>query len=276
MTTWFITGCSTGLGNHLAQAVLECGYNAVITARNTAQLSDLTTRFPNTAFPLALDLRNRTRALEVARQAEAHFGGIDVLVNNAGHGYRAAVEEGSDDEIQELFATNLFGPAALIRAVLPGMRKRRQGVIVNVSSIAGRHASAGTGYYAASKSAFGSISDSLRKEVEPLGIKVIVIEPGAFRTDFAGRSLQQSVTAIADYAETAGRRRKENDDTHGRQQGDPARGARAIIDIVKAASPPSRLLMGADAVRAIRSELQRQLAELEVWEAVSLSTDFSS
>jgi NAD(P)-dependent dehydrogenase (short-subunit alcohol dehydrogenase family) len=276
MPTWLITGCSAGLGRHLAQAVLEHGWNAVVTARNPATVQDIAASYPNTALALALDVTNRTQVTQAVRQAEAHFGGVDVLVNNAGHGYRAAVEEGDEADVDELFATNFFGPIALIKAALPGMRARRSGVIVNVSSIAARNSAPGSGYYSATKCAIEGLSDALRKEVGPLGINVIVVEPGEFRTDFSGRSLLQSRTAIADYAETAGRRRKENDTTDGQQRGDPARGAQVIIQAVEAAEAPFRLLLGSDAVRVVGTELDSERAELEAWKKTSMTTDFST
>jgi NAD(P)-dependent dehydrogenase (short-subunit alcohol dehydrogenase family) len=274
MPTWLITGCSSGLGRHLAQAVLEHGWNAVVTARNSAKVQDIAARYPDTALALALDVTDRAQVAEAVRQAEARFGAVDVLVNNAGHGYRAAVEEADEADVDELFATNFFGPVAMIKAVLPGMRARRHGAIVNLSSIAARNPGPGSAYYAATKCAVEGLSGGLRKEVEPLGIKVIVAEPGEFRTDFSGRSLQQSPTAIADYAETAGRRRIENDTTDGHQRGDPARGAQVIIKAVEASDSPHLLLLGSDAIQVVGDALDADRATLEAWEATSLTTDF--
>jgi NAD(P)-dependent dehydrogenase (short-subunit alcohol dehydrogenase family) len=239
MPTWLITGCSTGLGRHLAEAVLGRGYNAIVTARDAAKVQDLVDAFPDTALALALDVTEDTQVNNAVRQAEERFGGVDVLVNNAGYGYRAAVEEGGEPEVAKLFATNFFGPVAMIKAVLPGMRARRDGAIVNISSIGARISPPGSGYYSATKAALEAMSASLRKELEPLGISVTVVEPGGFRTDFAGRSLQQSRDAIADYADTAGRRRKEHDTAHGTQPGDPARAAQAIITAVERQTRPS-------------------------------------
>ncbi|MGH3212685.1 MAG: oxidoreductase [Trebonia sp.] len=274
MSTWFITGCSTGLGRALAEAVLGRGENAVITARDAVRLEDLAKAYPGTALALALDVTDDERVTAAVRQAEGTFGGIDVLVNNAGYGYRAAVEEGDPADVALLFATNFFGPVALIKAVLPGMRARRSGAIVNISSIGAMRCPPGSGYYAASKAALEAMSGSLRKEAEPLGIKVIVVEPGAFRTDFSGRSLTQSATAIDDYAETAGQRRKENDTVHGTQPGDPAGAARAIIEVVAAPRPPSLLLLGRDAVATAVEVLDAERAEVEEWRELSTSTGF--
>lgn len=274
MQTWLITGCSSGLGRELALAVLQRGWNAVMTARDISKLHDILDSYPATAIGVQLDLSRSTGVDAAVEKAQARFGAVDVLVNNAGHGYRSAVEEGDEAQVQELFATNFFGPVALIKAALPGMRSRRSGTIVNVSSIAGRRASVGSGYYAASKFALEGMSDALRKEVGPLGIQVIVVEPGALRTDFAGRSLLQAEHPIADYAQTAGTRRKEDDHSHGLQPGDPARGARMIVDCVVMARPPFRLLLGSDAVDVVRSELDAQRQELETWADRSVESDF--
>jgi NAD(P)-dependent dehydrogenase (short-subunit alcohol dehydrogenase family) len=274
MSTWFITGCSTGLGRALAEAVLKRGENAAITARDAGRLEDLTTAYPDTTLALTLDVTDDEQVIAAVRQADSRFGGIDVLVNNAGYGYRAAVEEGDPADVQRLFATNFFGPVALIKATLPGMRARRSGAIVNISSIGALRRPPGSGYYSASKAALEAITGSLRKETEPLGIKVIAVEPGAFRTDFSGRSLTQSATPIGDYAETAGQRRKENDTVHGTEPGDPARAAQAIIEVVAAPRPPSLLLLGRDAMATATAVLDAQRAEAEEWRELSASTGF--
>lgn len=273
MTTWLITGSSTGLGRALAEAVLAEGGNAVVTARSPGSVEDLAKAYPESALALGLDVTDQAQIDDAVRTAEERFGGVDMLVNNAGYGYRAAVEEGDDADVQRLFATNLFGPVALIKAVLPGMRQRRRGVIVNISSIGARICPPGSGYYAASKAALEGISGSLRRELEPLGVKVMAVEPGAFRTDFAGRSLTQSATAIDDYAGTAGKRRKENDTVDGTQPGDPVKAARALITAVGSDSPPALLLLGTDAVGAFTAVLDSQRAELEAWRSLSTSTD---
>jgi NAD(P)-dependent dehydrogenase (short-subunit alcohol dehydrogenase family) len=276
MPTWLITGCSTGLGRHLAEAVLARGYNAIVTARDSVKVQDLVDEYPDTALALALDVTDGTQVTNSVRQAEERFGSVDVLVNNAGYGYRAAVEEGEEPEVAKLFATNFFGPVAMIKAVLPGMRARRDGAIVNISSIGARISPPGSGYYSASKAALEAMSASLRRELEPLGITVTVVEPGGFRTDFAGRSLQQSRDPIADYADTAGRRRKEHDTAHGTQPGDPARAAQAIITAVEAPDSPLLLLLGKDALAGFRAVIDAQDKELEAWEELSLSTGFST
>ncbi|WP_028269972.1 oxidoreductase [Arthrobacter sp. UNC362MFTsu5.1] len=272
MATWLITGCSTGLGRALAQSVLARGHNAVVTARNASTLQDMAAAYPDTALALPLDVTDTAQISSVVQQARTRFGGVDVLVNNAGYGYRAAVEEADDADIRQLFDTNVFGAVDMIKAVLPDMRAKRAGSILNISSIGARIKPAGSGYYSATKAALEGLSGSLHRELQPLGINVTVIEPGAFRTDFAGRSLTQSATAIADYAETAGKRRKEHDTVHGTQPGDPAKAAEAIMAIAESAAPPSLLVLGQDAYSAFDAVAQAERAELDEWRDLSLST----
>jgi NAD(P)-dependent dehydrogenase (short-subunit alcohol dehydrogenase family) len=272
MATWLITGCSTGLGRALAQTVLAHGHNAVVTARSVTTVEDIAAAYPDTALPLALNVTNSAEIDSVVQQARTRFGGIDVLVNNAGYGYRAAVEEADDADIRQLFDTNFFGAVDMIKAVVPGMRANRSGSILNISSIGARISPAGSGYYSATKAALEGLSGSLHKELKPLGIHVTVIEPGAFRTDFAGRSLTQSATPIEDYAETAGKRRKENDTMDGTQPGDPAKAAEAIVTVAASADPPSLLVLGEDAFGAFAAVAEWQRSELEQWRDLSLST----
>jgi NAD(P)-dependent dehydrogenase (short-subunit alcohol dehydrogenase family) len=274
MPTWLITGCSTGFGRALARAVLARGWNAAVSARDPATVADIVAGHEATALPLRLDVTDPAQVAAAVRDAEKRFGAIDVLVNNAGYGYRAAVEEADDADIRRLFETNFFGLVGLTKSVLPGMRARGRGHIVNVSSVAGRMAQPGSGYYSASKFAVGGLSDALRKELEPLGIRVTVVEPGGFRTDFAGRSLRQSSRPIDAYAKTAGLRRKENSTTDGRQPGDPERAAEAIIKAVQADKPPFRLVLGRSAVQRIRAELDAQRRELDSWEETANAADY--
>jgi NAD(P)-dependent dehydrogenase (short-subunit alcohol dehydrogenase family) len=273
MATWLITGCSTGLGRALAEAVLASGDNAVVTARDADAVGGLVEAYSGTGLALALDVTDGGQIEAAVRAAGERFGGVDVLVNNAGYGYRAAVEEGDPDDVRRLFDTNFFGAVALIKAVLPGMRERRRGAIVNVSSIGARISPPGSGYYAAVKAALEGMTASLRKEVGPLGITAMAVEPGGFRTDFAGRSLTQAATPIADYADTAGKRRKENDTADGTQPGDPAKAAQAIITAVRAAEPPALLLLGNDALSAYGAVLDAQRAEMEQWRELSAGTN---
>lgn len=274
MRNWLITGCSTGLGRSLARAVLEKGDNVAVTARDTEKLKDFQRAFPETALILPLDVTDQESILSAVREARSCFGDIDVLVNNAGYGYRAAVEEGNTEDTERLFRTNFWGPVAIIRAVLPYMRAKRSGTIINVSSIAALRTAPGSGYYAASKCALEGLSEGLRMETAPLGIKVMVVEPGAFRTDFAGRSLTQSSTVIADYEETAGRRRIGRDTTHGTQPGDPDKGAELIIRAIEAEDIPFRLLLGSDAISFADNVMESRCKEYEKWRDFSCRSDY--
>lgn len=274
MATWLVTGCSTGLGRALAEAVIGAGHNAVVTARDAAKVADLANGAPDRALAVTLDVTDSAQIDSAVRRAQDRFGGIDVLVNNAGYGYRAAVEEGDDAQVRTLFETHFFGTVAMIKAVLPGMRARRSGTIVNISSIGAQLTPVGSGYYSAAKAAVEGISGSLRGELAPLGISVIVVEPGAFRTDFAGRSLVQSATVIDDYAATAGQRRKENDTMHGNQSGDPAKAGAAILAAVQSTDPPGFLLLGPDALAGYRYVAEARAAEIARWETLSGSTNF--
>lgn len=275
MSTWFITGCSTGLGRHFAQTVLERGHNAVVTARNPEKIDDFVAIYPNTALALALDVTNKQQIQETVQAAQARFGAIDVLLNNAGYGYRAAIEEGEDSDVARLFATNVSGPVNMIKATLPGMRLRRCGAIVNISSVAPWLSMPGSGYYNATKAALNSLSDTLRNEVAPLGIKVLVVEPGAFRTDFVGRSLHGSSIVTEDYAETVGPRRKGNDTTNGKQPGDPAKAANLLVDLVQRGDIPDHLLLGSDAYNWAYRVIEDEISEMQKWKDISVSTDFS-
>ncbi|MDT5259613.1 MAG: hypothetical protein QOD10_4693 [Mycobacterium sp.] len=274
MTTWLITGCSTGLGRAVADAVIGAGHNAVVTARDVAKVADLAEATPGRVLAVALDVTKPAQVTSAVRQAEERFGGVDVLVNNAGYGYRAAIEEGDDADVRTLFDTHFFGTVAMIKAVLPGMRARRSGAIVNISSIGATVTPVGSGYYSAAKAAIEGMSGALRGELEPLGISVTVVEPGAFRTDFAGRSLTQSTTVIDDYAGTAGQRRKENDTMDGSQAGDPAKAGAAIIAAVGSTEPPAFLLLGPDALGLYRYIAERRANEIGKWEQLTSGTDF--
>jgi NAD(P)-dependent dehydrogenase (short-subunit alcohol dehydrogenase family) len=276
MSTWLITGCSTGLGRALAEAVIAAGHNAVVTARDVAKVADLADGDTDRVLPLSLDVTDLTQITNAVGQADETFGGIDVLVNNAGYGYRAAVEEGDDSDIRQLFETQFFGPVAMIKAVLPEMRGRRSGAIVNISTIGVQIMPVGSGYYAASKAALEGMSGALYGELKPLGISVTLVEPGGFRTDFAGRSLAQSSTVIDDYADTAGKRRKEHDAVHGTQPGDPVKAAKAIITAVESDEPPAFLLLGNDALVTYRRLAEARLDSIKEWEHLTTSTDIDA
>ena len=271
---WFITGCSTGLGRALAEAVLRRGHRAVITARNPAQLRDLTAAWPDTALALALDVTDARQVHDTVTQAEETFGGIDVLVNNAGYGYLAAVEEGDEDEVRAMFETNFFAVVALLRRVLPGMRSRGRGHIVNISSVGGLIGNPAGGYYNATKFALEGLTEALAKEVAPLGIRVTAIEPGPFRTDWAGRSLREVKNPIPAYAATAGARRAQITGYSGRQAGDPDRAAEAILRVVESADPPLNLVLGRNGLERVRAKLAHFSDSLLRWESVTLGADF--
>jgi NAD(P)-dependent dehydrogenase (short-subunit alcohol dehydrogenase family) len=271
---WFVTGCSTGLGRALATAVLDRGWRAVVTARKPDQVADIVAGREDHALALPLDVTDPAQVDAAVEQAHACFGHIDVLVNNAGHGYLAALEEGEDREVRALFDTNVHGLVAVTKAVLPGMRARRSGHVVNVSSLGGLAAFGATGYYHATKFAVEGLSESLAAEVAPLGIGVTIVEPGAFRTNWSGPSMRQSATVIDDYAGTAGARRTATLDTHGRQPGDPARAAEAVITAVTSDEPPLRLLLGAAAYQVATARLDTLRTTFDAWRELTLSTDY--
>jgi NAD(P)-dependent dehydrogenase (short-subunit alcohol dehydrogenase family) len=275
MPSWLITGCSTGLGRALAEAALDRDDNVAATARDAATIQALVDSHPETALALTLDVTKPEQITAAVSAAQERFGAIDVLVNNAGYGYRSAVEEAEDSDVQALFATNFFGPVGLIKTVLPGMRAQRHGAIVNISSIGARLSPPGSGYYAASKAALEALTASLGKEVGPLGTTAMIVEPGAFRTDFYGRSLAQSRHPIDDYADTAGRRRKERDSSNRTQQGDPAKAAQAIITAVESTDPPQMLVLGPDALSHFRGSLDALGAGLDAWEHLTNATSFA-
>jgi len=271
---WFITGCSTGFGRDLARLVLDRGWRAVVTARDTARVADLVDGVEDRALALALDVNDPHQVVEAVAAAENRFGRIDVLVNNAGYGYQASVEEGQEDAIRAQFDTNVFGLFALTRAVLPGMRTRRAGHVVNFTSVAGLIGFPGSGYYAASKHAVEGWSDALAAEVGPLGIAVTCVEPGPFRTDWAGRSLQQTPVTIVDYADTAGKRMETTKGYSGEQPGDPVRAGEAIIAVTEEPKPPRHLVLGRFGYEAVTAKLRERLAEIEGRREQALGADF--
>ncbi len=271
---WFITGCSKGLGRALAEEALSRGYRVVATARRIGDLADLGEATPDALLALELDVTRGEQIDAALAAARARFGRIDVLVNNAGYGYLGAIEEGDEHQVRTLFETNLFAPIALIKRALPEMRARRQGHIVNIGSIGGLVAYPGVGYYNMVKAGVEMLSDALSREVAPLGIGVTVVAPGAFRTDFRGGSLQVAPNEIADYADTVGKARAGTRAGHGKQPGDPARGAKAIIAAIEADKPPVHLLLGNDALDQLHGKLDAMRAEADAWEALTRGTDF--
>ncbi len=271
---WFITGCSTGFGRDLAQLVLDRGWNAVVTARGADRVADLVTGAEDRALALDLDVTDQAQVDAAVAAALDRFGRIDVLVNNAGYGYQATAEEGEESEIRAQFDTNVFGLFALTRAVLPAMRAQGSGNIVNFTSVAGLVGFPGSGYYAASKHAIEGWSDSLLAEVGPLGIGVTCVEPGPFRTDWAGRSLRQTPSTIPAYAETAKARMEGTKGYSGAQPGDPVRAGEAIIAAVSESTPPRHLLLGKFAYETVTAKLQERLDAMTAARDVSLGADF--
>ena len=269
---WFITGCSTGLGREFARAALAHGFRVVATARDPQSIAEFVK--DGQAIALKLDVADPAAIAAAVHEAERVFGRIDVLINNAGYGYVAAVEEGEDAAIRRQFETNFFGLAALIRAVLPGMRARRSGGIVNISSVGGLRGSPAGGYYCATKHAVNGLTESLALEVEPLGIRVMVVEPGPFRTDLGGRSLQHGPTRIADYEATAHQRQREIAGYSGKQAGDPVRAAEAVIGALLSPHPPRHLVLGRFGLDIARAKFRDMLQGLDAWETVSLGADF--
>jgi NAD(P)-dependent dehydrogenase (short-subunit alcohol dehydrogenase family) len=271
---WFITGCSTGFGRELAVILLKRGYRVVVTARDKAKVDDIVAGHDKNGLAIKLDVDQRDQIDAAVKAAEARFGRIDVLVNNAGYGYLAAVEEGDDADIRAMFETNFFGLAALTRAALPIMRAQKSGAIVNISSMGGFIGFPGSGYYAATKFAVEGLSESLSKEVAPFGIKVIIVEPGPFRTDWAGRSLKTPKRAIDAYHGTAGARRQQIQGYSGTQAGDPVRASEAIIAAVEQERPPLRLPLGAFAYEAMGKEIEAVRKEHASLEAMARGADF--
>ena len=271
---WFITGCSTGFGLELARLIIGRGWRAVVTARDRAKVADLALGAEDRVLALSLDVTEAGQIRESVRAATDTFGRIDVLVNNAGYGYQSSIEEGEEDKVRAQFDANVFGLFALTRAVLPVMRSQRSGHILNITSVAGFVGFPASGYYAATKHAVEGFSDSLAAEAGPLGIRVTCIEPGPFRTDWAGRSLVQTPNAIPDYAETVGARLKATSEKSGTQAGDPVRAGEAMIRVTEMENPPRHLVLGAWGYDAVTSRLKQRLAEIEAWRETSLGADY--
>ncbi|MCO5948597.1 oxidoreductase [Mucilaginibacter flavidus] len=271
---WFITGCSTGFGRELAKLILGRGWNAVITARNIDQIKDIAEGYENTAIILPLDVNKKDQVSSAVAKAEASFGKIDVLVNNAGYGYFTSIEEGEEEKIRAQFETNFFGLVNMVQAVLPGMRKRRSGNIINFSSIGGLVGFTATGYYHASKFAVEGLSESLSKEVAALGIKVLIVEPGPFRTDWAGRSTARTPVKIEEYKDIVGARMNISLQGSGKQAGDPVRGCEAVIRAVEEGVPHLRLLLGKMAYTLANEKTEAMKHNFNAWKELTLGADF--
>ena len=271
---WLITGCVRGLGRALAEAVLARGDRLVATAREAQSLASLQQLAPQRVQAHALDLGREQQVTGVVAAAIAAFGRIDVLVNNAGYGLAGAVEEVSDAEARAQLDANVFGTLSLVRAVLPGMRARGSGHILQISSASGFVSSPGLGLYNASKFALEGYSEALAQEVAPFGIRVSIIQPGPFRTDWAGPSLATPRHSIAAYADTAHKTIATLNGYSGKQPGDPAKAAAAMIEVVESAHPPLRLPLGEGALNRIRGKLKALTEELAAWEQLTLATSF--
>jgi NADP-dependent 3-hydroxy acid dehydrogenase YdfG len=271
---WFITGCSTGFGRALAIEVLAKGEQVVVTARNTNDIQDIVEKHPTNAIALKLDVTNKEDIANAVKHTLDHFGQIDVLVNNAGIGYFASVEESEEDEIRKMFEINVFGLANMTQAVLPIMRQQKRGHILNIASIGGLRSFPGVGFYNATKYAVDGLSEALYKEVNPLGIKVTIIAPSGFRTDWAGRSAKDGAFTIEDYAGTAEKNKGDIRGYSGNQPGDPVRAAKAMIAVTETENPPLRLLLGAAALKGARIKLDELKYDFDTWADTSEGADF--
>ena len=270
---WLITGCSTGFGRELATNALQEGNKVIVTARKTSDIKDIVEAFPETAIAVQLDVTKPEEIKNTVEQSVAKFGRIDVLVNNAGIGYFGAIEESEDEEVRRMFEINFFGLANMTKEVLPVMRKQRSGHIVNIASIGGLVSFPAVGFYNATKYAVDGLSESLSKECAPLGIKVTVIAPSGFRTDWAGRSANNSKTVIEDYATTAGQNKSNIRGYSGNQPGDPVKAAKAIIKAVESENPPLRLLLGAGAMKGARNKIIELQRDFDAWEETTVGAD---
>ncbi|WP_025738289.1 oxidoreductase [Mycobacterium genavense] len=273
MARWLITGCSTGFSREIARAALEAGHSVVVTARRVEAVTDLADEFGDRAVAVALDVTDAAQIAAAVSAADEAFGGIDVLVNKAGHGYLSSVEEGEDAEVRKLFDVNYFGAVDMIKAVLTAMRARGAGHIINISSMTGLVANPPNAYYSSTKFALEAVTEALAAEVRPLGIKVIAIEPGAFRTDWATRSMKESARPIAAYADVAARKDliKQFAD---HLPGDPKKVAEAVLMVTTLDEPPLRLLLGRDVLKAMRDKLAAMSASIEEWQTVTKDVNF--
>jgi NAD(P)-dependent dehydrogenase (short-subunit alcohol dehydrogenase family) len=272
--TWFITGSSTGFGRILAEEVLKSGDNVVATARKVEQVADLEQKYPGRALALPLDVTRQDQIDAAIEKTLEHFRCVDVLVNNAGYGVAGAIEEVSEAELGPMYDTNVFGLLRVTRALLPQMRRQRGGHILNLSSIGGLTASPGWGLYHGTKFAVEGLSEALAQEIAPFGIKLTIVEPGPFRTDFLGRSGVEAAKRIDDYDKTAGNARRYMEEQDRKQPGDPLKAVEAMIQVVRTENPPLRLLLGASALKRVREKLETWQKELAAWEPVTVGADF--
>jgi len=270
---WFITGCSTGFGKALAIAVLESGYKAVVTARKMSDLDEVLSQFPNQAKGLILDMENRAQIVSAAADAIAAFGRVDVLVNNAGIGYFSSAEEADMQIVRKMFEVNFFGLTELTSLILPQMRKQKSGHVMNVSSIGGLVGFPAVSFYNATKFAVAGYSEALAKETSHLNIKVTVVCPSGFRTDWAGRSAYETPIQIEDYAASAAANAEAIRSRSGKQPGDPVAAAHAMIKAHEAENPPLYLMLGAGALNGARKKLEDYAVDFDAWASTSLGAD---
>lgn len=273
MKTWLITGCSSGIGMHIASYALALGHQVIATSRNKDKLDDLVKQYPNQVLALDLEITDEQQIETVVQKSIQHFGTIDVLVNNAGRGYSSTIEEGSTQAIQELFATNLFGPISLIQKVLPIMRKNRQGTIINISSFGTYTCGVGAGHYVACKAGLEKLSVTLRKEVEPFNIKVMVVQPSAFRTNFRVGQVQDEQTQIEDYHFVHEARAKLSNNPFN-QKGDPKKAAKVIVEGILLDDYPKMIVLGGNATNIAAETLENDIKEIKKWQVIADDTNF--
>jgi NAD(P)-dependent dehydrogenase (short-subunit alcohol dehydrogenase family) len=275
MKTFLITGVSSGLGKAFADGALAAGHRVIGTVRHVEAAQAFMAMAPDRAHAILLDVTDFAAIPGAIARAERDVGPIDVLVNNAGYGHEGIVEESSLDDLRRQFDANVFGAVAMIKAVLPGMRARRSGRIINVTSMGGFITLPGIAYYCGSKFALEGISEALGKEVRPLGIHVTALAPGQFRTDWAGRSMVRAERRIADYDMVMDPIRAARHARSGHQPGDPAKAAQALLTLVAAENPPVRLYLGADALKLVEDKIEAMKTEMAAWDKISRSTDFT-
>ena len=269
--TWFITGASSGFGRAFALYALAKGHNVIATARNISRLESLVAQAPDRVLAQALDVDRPQDAQAAVDAAVARFGRIDVLINNAGYGLVGAMEETSEKELRAVMETNFFGAIAVIRAAMPILRAQRAGAIVNISSMGGQMSAAGFGAYSASKFALEGLSEALAQELAPFGVKVLIVEPGAFRTEFAGPALRH-MPILEPYRDIVGGMRDFSFAMNATQEGDPMKAAAAIDEALSASETPLRLALGRDAVAAVRAHAETLLDQMKAWENVAVNT----
>ena len=271
---WLISGCSSGFGRELALKALSMGDFVGVSSRKVEDVKDICNQYPETSVAITLDVTKKQEINLAIETITKTFGGLDILVNNAGYGYLAAIEEGEDEEVRKLFETNFFGALELTKAALQGMRSQKFGRIINNSSQAGIMANPGTGYYSSSKYALEGLMEALDKELRPLNIAVTSVQPGAFRTDWSGRSMKRSNVEIDDYSQHVKERIDMIGNIDGKQPGDPVRAAKIIFELSRDSNPPDKLLLGAGVFATYKEKLSTLLNQIDEFEQTTISADF--